>query len=272
MNSEMLVLKEPFLTYWSNKDPFEEIDKIVGHSYRQIQTRDTLRFELNGESYFIKIHRGETIGEILKNLSKLKMPVLGARQEYEAIEHLNKHGVDTLTVMAFGQRGNNPLTRVSFVITKDLSPAVDLSVYCSKWMTNPPSYEIKQRIISRLALMVRKMHQSGLNHRDCYLGHFFLKLPFDGSEDSLKLSIIDLHRAQIRKKVPNRWRDKDLIGLWYSAEERGFTKTDAVRFLQIYFEKNIREIIKTEYFSFLLAKYRLLSIKKHRSRNKDRNW
>ncbi|MGQ7789093.1 lipopolysaccharide kinase InaA family protein [Shigella flexneri] len=31
-----------------------------------------------------------------------------------------------------------------------------------------------------------------------------------GKEEELKISVIDLHRAQLRTRVPGRWRDKDL--------------------------------------------------------------
>ena len=65
--------------------------------------------------------------------------------------------------------------------------------------------------------MVRDMHAAGINHRDCYICHFLLHLPFSGKEEELKISVIDLHRAQLRTRVPRRWRDKDLIGLYFSS-------------------------------------------------------
>ena len=76
--------------------------------------------------------------------------------------------------------------------------------------------------------------------------HFLLHLPFTGSESDLKISVIDLHRAQLRNKVPIRWRDKDLIGLYFSSLNIGLTSRDLFRFMKTYFGLSLREIIRTE--------------------------
>lgn len=90
------------------------------------------------------------------------------------------------------------------------------------------------------------MHAVGINHRDCYICHFLLHLPFSGEEQDLKISVIDLHRAQLRKKVPTRWRDKDLIGLYFSSLNIGLTSRDIFRFMKVYFDSPLREILKEE--------------------------
>src|SRR5690606_40875569 len=51
---------------------------------------------------------------------------------------------------------------------------------------------------------------SGVNHRDCYICHFLLHTDKAVDPDDLRLSVIDLHRAQVRDATPRRWRDKDL--------------------------------------------------------------
>ncbi|MCV5744083.1 lipopolysaccharide core heptose(I) kinase RfaP, partial [Escherichia coli] len=73
-----------------------------------------------------------------------------------------------------------------------------------------------------------------------------LHLPFTGREDELKISVIDLHRAQIRAKVPRRWRDKDLIGLYFSSMNIGLTQRDIWRFMKVYFGMPLRDIFKLE--------------------------
>lgn len=90
------------------------------------------------------------------------------------------------------------------------------------------------------------MHAAGINHRDCYICHFLLHLPFTGREDELKISVIDLHRAQIRAKVPRRWRDKDLIGLYFSSMNIGLTQRDIWRFMKVYFGMPLRQIFQNE--------------------------
>lgn len=242
----MLVLKEPFKTAWANKDPFEEVLKLNGEIYREVATRRTLNFKFEGGSFYIKVHKGTSVKEILKNYLSLRAPVLGAVNEYKAINRLTELGVNTMEVVAFGERGVNPLTRESFIITKDLNPAISLEDYCKNWKDNPPPYHVKKVLIEEVARMVKMMHEGGVNHRDCYICHFLLKVPFDGMALP-RLSIIDLHRAQLRMKVPIRWRNKDLIALYFSTLELKLTRKDYLRFLKKYFNGlKLREIFQKE--------------------------
>lgn len=263
----MIILKAPFDQAWENKDPFVEVSKLAGETYRAIETRHTLQFEFEGKGYFIKRHSGTTLKEVVKNLLTLKMPVLGADREWKAINHLKNYGIDTMNGVAFGQKGLNPIKRTSFIITEDLSPVIPLNEYCSKWATCPPSFEIKQAILERVATMTSKMHRSGLNHRDCYLCHFLLQLPFDGSRESLKISIIDLHRAQIRPSVPERWRNKDLIGLYFSSLDIGLTQRDLYRFLKHYFRMPLRDIFQKEAKFLSSAHAKAMKVKQHTIKN-----
>lgn len=241
-----IFLAPPFDKAWEGKDPFEEIRKIKGTTYREVKTRHTLNFQFNGESFYIKIHQGTTLKEILKNLFSLKLPILGARNEFEAINRLHELGVDTMEVVAFGERGLNPLTRESFIITKDLNPTISLEDYCKDWKSNPPPHAVKKALIEKVSEMVRNMHEGGVNHRDCYICHFLLQQPWN-IDSRPHLSIIDLHRAQIREKVPKRWRDKDLVALYFSTLNLNLGITDYVRFLKTYFYgSSLREILRAE--------------------------
>ena len=243
----MIELKEPLTTLWKGKDPFVEVEKLQGEVFRALETRKTLRFSLAEKSYFIKIHYGTTLKEVLKNLISFRIPVLGADREWKAIHRLYQLDVDTMKGIGFGQTGANPLTRKSFIITEDLAPTISLEDYCADWEQTPPDFRIKRMLINRLATMVRKMHRGGVNHRDCYICHFLLHLPFDGDDESqLKLSVIDLHRSQIRDKVPQRWRDKDLIGLYFSSSNIGLNKKDILYFLKIYFDAPLRQTLTQE--------------------------
>ncbi|WP_433690583.1 lipopolysaccharide core heptose(I) kinase RfaP [Kosakonia cowanii] len=248
----MVELKEPLATLWRGKDAFAEVEKLQGEVFRQLETRRTLRFELAGKSYFLKWHQGTAFKEVVKNLLSLRLPVLGADREWKAIHRLHDAGVDTMHGVGFGEKGANPINKTSFIITEDLTPTISLEDYCADWLTTPPQPRVKRMIIRRVATMVRKMHQAGVNHRDCYICHFLLHLPFDGDEQHLKISVIDLHRAQMRAHVPTRWRDKDLIGLYFSSLNIGLTQRDIWRFLTVYFAASPRKIVQQE--AALLAK------------------
>ncbi|GKX57196.1 lipopolysaccharide core heptose(I) kinase [Leminorella grimontii] len=242
----MVELKEPLLTLWRGKDAFDEVEKLQGEVFRALETRRTLRFELEGKSYFLKLHYGTTLKEVIKNLLSFRLPVLGADREWKAIHRLKELGVDTMQGIGFGEKGLNPIRRTSFIITGDLAPTVSLEDYCAEWINTPPEPRVKRMIIRRVANMVRKMHGGGINHRDCYICHFLLHLPFDGNEERLKISVIDLHRAQIRDKVPLRWRDKDLIGLYFSSLNVGLTQRDVFRFMKDYFAQPLRDTLRQE--------------------------
>ena len=61
-----------------------------------------------------------------------------------------------------------------------------------------------------------------------------------------RLSLIDLHRAQTRAQTPRRWRNKDLAGLYFSALGIGLTHRDKLRFLQVYFQRPLRDVLRDE--------------------------
>jgi heptose I phosphotransferase len=91
------------------------------------------------------------------------------------------------------------------------------------------------------------MHTHGINHRDCYLCHFHLDTssgPDHLNPDKLRLHVIDLHRAQIRRRTPRRWLIKDLAGLYFSAMGVGTTRTDRLRFIRAYEQRPLREIFQ----------------------------
>lgn len=242
----MLILKEPFNRLWADKDPFVAVEQLDGEVFRALEGRRTLRTEVEGQGYFVKIHRGIGWGEIIKNLSLLKKPVLGARQEWQAIAALEQARVATMRPVAYGQRGSNPATRHSFIITEELAPTVSLEDFCRDWPQQPPPVALKHALIERVAEMVGRMHRAGVNHRDCYLVHFLLHTEPVPRPDAFRLSIIDLHRAQIRDQVPTRWRNKDLAALYFSALQIGLTRRDKLRFLRVYFDQPLRQTLHDE--------------------------
>src|SRR5574343_645735 len=121
-----LILAEPFESLWRDRDPFAEVERLQGEVFRELEGRRTLRTEVAGRGYFVKIHRGIGWGEIVKNLLTAKAPVLGAGQEWQAIQRLTEAGVPTMTAVAYGERGGNPARQHSFIVTEELAPTVDL--------------------------------------------------------------------------------------------------------------------------------------------------
>ena len=244
--SEEIHLDEPFRTLWAGRDPFVAVEALEGEVFRQLEARKTLRTLVAGRAYFVKIHRGVGWAEIVKNLATLRLPVLGAANEWRAIGRLTGLGVDTMRAVAFAQRGADPSKRHSFIVTEELAPTVSLEDYCRDWPSNAPPVRLKRALIERVAQMARAMHGGGVNHRDFYICHFLLALDPPPTPERLTLSLIDLHRAQLRAKTPRRWRDKDLASLHFSALDIGLTRRDRLRFLRTYFAAPLRDILARE--------------------------
>ena len=219
-------------------DPFARVAELSGREFRRVKTRRTFRVELEGRGFFVKHHLGVGWGEILKNLLMGKLPVLGALDEYRALVRLKQLGVPTMTPAACGCRGRDPAHLESFLITEELADMVDLETLCADWRSDPPPSRLRHDLIRAVAESARKMHHGGVNHRDCYLCHYLT--PREGAGFGKSVYVIDLHRAQLRKRVPRRYLVKDLGGLCFSAFDAGLTRRDALRFVRHYSGRKLR--------------------------------
>lgn len=244
--SDSLYLRDDLAASWRD-DPFRCAQAQQGEIFRNKEGRRTLRFSSGERGYFLKLHQGIGWGEVFKNLLQARLPVTGARNEYEAIRALERLGIDTLGVAGFGVRGRNPARQLSFLVTDELTDVVSLEDLCRNWPAQPPPPAVKWALIRRLARISRTLHGAGINHRDYYLCHFLLAggAPVDAEAATRQpLHLIDLHRAQIRSRVPRRWQVKDLGALYYSALDIGLTRRDVLRFLRAYFEpESLRELL-----------------------------
>ncbi len=220
-----------------NIDPdhvFRSVDAWQGETFRAVENRRTIRVAIADKHYFAKIHGGVGWREILKNLITLRLPIVSAINELNAIKHLESIGVATMTAVAGARHGWNPANVSSCVVTEELVDTLSLEEIVEQGLL---SLERKRDVLPRVAATARKMHRSGMNHRDFYLCHFLL------SRKENELFLIDLHRAQIRKKTPQRWIVKDLAGLLFSAMDAGLTRRDYLRFVRIYESRPLREVL-----------------------------
>lgn len=243
----MIVHLDKHITdFWAGIDPFIRAQQQQGEIFREKEGRRTLRFAVGEKYYFLKLHQGIGWHEIVKNLSQLKLPVISARTEWLAIKKLQQLNIPTMTIVGYGQCGWDPAKQISFLITKELSNTLDLWQLCANWHKYPPVFKLKREIIIRTAEIARKLHENGVNHRDFYLGHILADISM-GQENlsatNLNLYLIDLHRAQIRRKTPQRYIIKDLGGLYSSALNIGLTSRDKLRFMSIYSGRNTRQIL-----------------------------
>lgn len=245
----MIYIREDFqMRLNQQEDYFDQLMAMEGATYRKLENRQTLRFELGGNSYFIKQHFGVGWREIFKNLFQLRWPIVSAKNEWKAIQWLVKLHIPSMQLVAYGKRGWNPATVRSFMVTEALLDVVTLEDLGQQWQAHKPSFQFKQALIREVAEISKRIHQYGMNHRDFYICHFLIKKNKIENlmGEGLHLILMDLHRAQIRRSVPKRWRIKDIAGLYFSSMDVGLTRRDVFRFLKYYFNRPLRDIIQCE--------------------------
>ena len=218
-------------------DELLEIGKnMIGGHHNVVEARDklgeegrrTVSFSHNSERYYLKIHDGVGWKEIGKNLTSLRLPVLGAENEWKGVHHLRRQtllqnlGLNTLNIAGYGTRErrfwkilNNPAKRQSLIVTDEIPEAISLEdLFKDKlfWGRNANKIPIKicfkRWLIEQLAQTARVLHNSGANHRDFYLSHFLLQRTKESHErtpENSSLFLIDLHRMQIHKPRWTAW-------------------------------------------------------------------
>jgi len=152
-------------------------------------------------------------------------------------------GIETMEVAGFGRQGRNPASQKSFIITEELMHTISLEDYCESWREHKPDFRLKNVLIKKVADISRCMHGNGINHRDFYICHFLLYVSALNHPESVKLFLIDLHRAQVRRKTPFRWRLKDIDSLYFSVMTLCLTQKEFFRFMRFYSGKSLKECL-----------------------------
>lgn len=245
----------------SNDNLFQRVAGLKGETFREIESRKTLRVRLGERYYFVKTHFGVGWKEILKNLAQFKLPVLSAQNEWNAIRKLDSLGIDTMVPVGFARYGNNPAAIRSFIITRELENTESLEDLCVKWNAE---FRQKFRLLKKVSEIVRRLHENGINHQDLYICHFLMDLATRDSDEP-RLFLIDLHRAQIRNRVPERWRVKDVGAIFFSCFDIGINRRDIFRFMKVYSGKNLRDTLREDagFWRSVLVRAKRLYLKIH---------
>jgi len=234
-----LYLNKELTEYLGDHDPFMWVDRMQGRVFRSVEGRRTLRVKLGNRVMFLKRHRGVGWLEIAKNLLAGRLPVLGAGNEFRAARVLLAAGVSVPEPLGYAERGDNPATRDSFILSTAIEPNISLEDLATTWRETRPPAADRWRLLSEVADLVAALHRNGVNHRDLYICHFLMRP--DSYPATPELTLIDLHRAQVRLSVPRRWLVKDLGALWFSAADTLPTRRDAFRFIRRYTNASLRD-------------------------------
>jgi UDP-glucose:(heptosyl)LPS alpha-1,3-glucosyltransferase len=256
---QIVILRDELIKQWAQQNVLSEVQKLSGSVAREFADRQTLRFELAGNAYYRKLHRGVGWREIVKNLIQLRWPILGAKNEWLALNKLRALSIPTLEPVAYGEHKKSIAKKISFIVTRELAGVVQLDHY---FQQHSIDFKEKLVLLRKVAEIARALHSAGINHRDFYLCHFMLDLESiaqwrQGGVEP-KIYIVDLHRAQLRHEVPRRWQIKDLSGLYFSSFNLGFTRYDYLRFMRTYWQLPLRTLFATDMPLLKAIEYRAI--------------
>lgn len=156
--------------------------------------------------------------------------VSAARRELRNIMHFAEAELATITVAAVGEAGAGG---GSLIMSEELAGYLSLHHYLES--SRSAAMRVgqplpKRELIRALANYSRRLHEAGMDHRDMYLSHFFVRP--EAPAESLKL--LDLQRVRKHHRVWRHGQIKDLAALNYSAWQVGIPRTDRLRFFMEY--------------------------------------
>jgi len=213
-------------------DSFENFyDEDAGELLRDVGPRANVLVTLvtrgASQCFFLKRHAPLRLRDKLLSWLRFRRSCTAARTEWDNIRRLHGLGIPTVQPVALGE---DPASGRSFVLTAEIPSGTPADDYAQAHLKGDVHAAARRAFVRRLGELVRRLHAARLTHRDLYLCHVFVR-----EGDAAQLHLIDLQRVG-RRVFMRRWRVKDVAQLVYSQGEGTFTRTDAVRFLRVYFD------------------------------------
>jgi heptosyltransferase-2 len=194
--------------------------------------RSRVKFKLNDNSpdLYLKRYTKPPLDVQLDKCLSNHWPITCGMFECIATDRLNKAGINTAKIIAFGSETDLIFENRSFTITQQVPDAVSLEQKLPCCFEEPNTKEniIKRRnFIKKLAEFVKRFHDTGFRHRDLYLCHIFCNT-------NEEFTLIDLARTFKPVLLADRFQIKDITQLFYSAPAKYFSRTDRLRFYKTY--------------------------------------
>ena len=205
----------------ASEDPIGWLEARAGQVHRDLPSRRTFDLTVDGRRYVAKVHYGVGVREVLRTLPRGQLPVFDAGVEHRALLCAAQAGVRVPVPRVLGLRQGPALSRQSFLVMD----AVEYEVTVADELAQGSSALRRARRLRQVAELTRRLHASGLQHRDLYLVHFLV------CEDD-ELCLIDLHRARHHAQLPETARIRELGALTFSAP--GLTAAERRRFVVHY--------------------------------------
>ncbi|HUY33795.1 MAG TPA: lipopolysaccharide kinase InaA family protein [Pirellulales bacterium] len=227
---------------------FDEIVSTThGRLLRRLADRENRRFELHlahrgTRGMYLKTHRIRSWRSWLRAKLGVAPAATPGVTEAGHIARLQRLGVATMPLVAWGQRLGSDGTAESFVLTEELAGFTQLDHFLRRRFPPlasgsaagrrpaPRDGELR-RLIRRVADVAARFHGLGFNHRDFYCCHFFIR---ETLGRGFEVHLIDLQRVEERRWLRRRWLVKDLGQLAYSAPRDRVSGAQRMAFIKRY--------------------------------------
>ncbi|HEY4311952.1 MAG TPA: lipopolysaccharide heptosyltransferase II [Pirellulales bacterium] len=242
-----------------------------GRLMRALPDRENWWLRLHGphgatRGAFLKKHHARSLPQWVRAKLGATAPATPGRIEAENVARLAEAGIETMPVIAFGERLSSDGLLESFVLTEELTGYVQLdhllqqrfpAINHAISIGQPRDREF-DRLLTQVADVAGRFHRSGYNHRDLYCCHFFIREPQPGVFD---VRLIDLQRVQHRTRLRRRWIVKDLAQLAYSAPREVVSCSRRLAFFKAYLGVKRLGPEHRRLLRSVLSKQRLMELK-----------
>jgi len=211
-----------------------------GTTVKQIRDRNVLRIEIRDrdDSRIFYLKRHNAVRSSFREKIGALWPERGASpgmSEFISICDFRKNGIPTVVPVAAGERRTGFARYESFLLTENFEPYVSLEEIIRnrpERLQGTEGRERKERLIKAVALLARKMHDQGFNHRDFNATHVLVG-PENGNGE-FSLALFDLQRTDRKKWLRTKWFIKTMAHLNYTMPEPLFSDQDRMLLFQAY--------------------------------------
>lgn len=207
------------------RGPFEE---IMASRFARVH-KGAISFNGQIHNLYVKQFLYRSPVDFLKHILRPSR----AMRSLKASQMLAAENLLSPEVIAMGQKMSGPFVTKSFLITRSVEDAPNLSTYIAK----VTDLKTKRQFIRRLAETIGKMHAANISHGDLRTGNILVKPAGDG----WNFYLLDNERTVKYNKLPDKLRFKNLVQL-NMLTDKNLTNTDRARFYKTYLKQNQQAI------------------------------
>jgi serine/threonine protein kinase len=180
----------------------------------------------DGPELFIKRYNYQGFLYAMKDLVRSSR----ARRAWVTANGLQARGISTAPPVAYLERRRWRVLHESYLITEAIE-GEGLLEFTRRGAESQAFFREKRRLVSEIATLLRRLHESGVSHRDLKGQNILLQ---EESPGRFRPLLVDLDGVRLGR-VGWRRRVRDLARLARAFRENGaVTRTDRVRFLRAY--------------------------------------